>query len=451
MSQLVAPVPPPATEPPPPAHRRRTPVLKRIGLAAAAVFAGAVCVLIGLRWYRSANPSNVETIPTAKVQRGDLSLTTTARGELRGQNPETMIAPMTGGAEMHIIFLRKTGDVVKEGDVVVQFDPTEQEYKLKEAEADLAEAEQHILEAKAQEQAQQEEDRYALSKAKADLKLAELEARKNPLVPAIVAKQNDLSVSSARDHLAQLEQNLANRLATNDAAVEVQQAGKAKAVAQATTARQNIDAMTLRAHHAGYVSIRQNTSTNFFFFGMPLPLYQVGDAVRPGMVVAEIPDLHNWEIDASIGELDRGHLAKGDKVSITIIAVPNRTFSGHIREIGGTTGAPWDRRFACKIALDDSSPELRPGMSAQLVITTDRLHDVLWLPSQAVFESDGRTLVYARSGASFTTKDVKLLRRNETRVVVSGLPEGQIVALANPAEMQKKAARTNSAAPTLPR
>jgi HlyD family secretion protein len=262
--------------------------------------------------------------------------------------------------------------------------------------------------------------------------------RKNPLLAAITAKQNILALDSARDHLAQVEHNLANRRATGDAGIAMQEASGAKAEAQATTARQNIDSMTLRAHRSGYVSVNQNSSTNFFFTGMTLPPFQVGDAVRPGMVIAEIPDLKDWELAASIGELDRGHLAVNDKVGITVIAAPGRKFHGHIKELGGTTGPFWDRHFECKIAVDDPSPELRPGMSAELVVTTDEMRQVLSVPSQALFESDGRTYVYVRSGRSFAPKDVKLLRRNETRAVVSGLSEGQIVALANPVEMAKK-------------
>jgi HlyD family secretion protein len=365
-------------------------------------------------------------------------LAITARGELRGGNPETLTAPMTGGTEMHITLLRKTGEQVKTGDVVVQLDTTEQEFKLKEAQADVAEAAQHLIQAKAQRDAEKEEDRYALLKAETDVKLAELDVRKNPLLAAIVAKQNVLALDSARDHLAQVQHNLANRQATGAAGIAMQEASGAKAEAQASTARQNIDSMTLRAHRPGYVSVKQNSSTNFFFTGMTLPLYQVGDSVRPGMVIAEIPDLKNWELAANIGELDRGHLALNETVGITIIAVPGRQFHGHIKELGGTTGAFWDRHFECKIAVDDPAPELRPGMSAQLVVTTDEMRQVLSVPSQALFESDGRTFVYLRSGRSFAPKDVKLLRRNETRAVVSGLSEGQMVALANPVEMAKK-------------
>lgn len=397
-----------------------------------------VAIVYGARSYRTLTKSKEAVIPVAKVQRGDVSLAITARGELRGGNPESLAAPMTGGTEMHITFLRKTGEEVKTGDVVVQLDTTEQEFKLQEAKADVAEAAQHLIQAKAQRDAEKEEDRYALLKAKTDVKLAELDVRKNPLLAAIVAKQNVLALDSARDHLAQVEHNLANRQATGEAGIAMQEASGAKAEAQATTARQNIDSMTLRGNRSGYVSVKQNSSTNFFFTGMTLPLYQVGDPVRPGMVIAEIPDLKNWELAANIGELDRGHLAVNDKVGMTIIAVPGRQFHGHIKELGGTTGPFWDRHFECKIAVDDSSPELRPGMSAELVVTTDEMRQVLSVPSQALFESDGRTFVYVRSGRSFAPKDVKLLRRNETRAVVSGVSEGQMVALANPVEMAKK-------------
>jgi hypothetical protein len=403
----------------------------------------------GVRLYRTITATAEAVIPIAKVQRGDVSLAVTARGDIRGGNSEVLTAPLTGGTDMHITYLRGAGEAVKEGDTVVQFDTTEQDYNLREAEADLAEADQHILQATAQREAEEEEDRYALLKARSDIELAELEVRKNPILPAITAKQNTLALDSARDHLAQLERNLANRKANNDASIAIQAAGRGKAESQAKTAKENIEAMTLRAHRAGYVAIHENTSGNILFFGMTLPLFQLGDAVRPGMAVAEIPDLRSWELSARIGELDRGHLAAGEKVAITVIAVPNRSFSGHVKEIGGTTGNPWDRHFDCKVTIDDPSPELRPGMSAMIVVTTEDLHNVLWLPAQALFESDGRTFVYVRSGASFAPKDVSLVRRNESKIVISGLTEGQDVALANPAETAKKKPSTEGAMPSL--
>lgn len=416
-------------------------------LAACAAAGGASWY--GMKAWRAINTTKDVSIPIAKVQRGDLTLTVTAKAELQGGNPEVLTAPLIGGTELHLTTLREQGEPVKEGEVVVEFDTTEQEYKLKEAQADLAEAEQKLSQADADRQAQQEEDSYAVLKAKSDVRSAELDVRKNPLLPSISARENTLALDAAKDHLTQLEQNVANRRATSDAALAIQRAGRDKAASQAKTAQQNIDAMTLRAHRDGYFSIKSNTNVNYINFGMTLPVYQPGDTVRPGMAVAEIPDLKNWVLAANIAELDRGHISLGEKVNVTIIAVPGRQFHGTVKDLGASGGPAWDRHFQCKIGLDDPSPELRPGMSALAVVTEDQLHGVLSLPAQALFESDGRTYVYVKQGASFVPKDVKLTRRNEMRVVLEGLTEGQEVALSNPTEMEKKKAAGGSALKSL--
>ena len=139
----------------------------------------------------------------------------------------------------------------------------------------------------------------------------------------------------------------------------------------------------------------------------------------------------------------------GQKVDVRIIAVAGRVYKGTVKDLGATGGPPWNRHFECKITLDDPSAELRPGMSAQIVVTTDELHGVLSLPAQALFESDGRTFVYIRSAGTFVPKDVKLTRRSEMRVVIEGIAEGQEVALSNPTDMEKKKAASGSALQSL--
>ncbi|MES1260876.1 MAG: multidrug transporter, partial [Acidobacteriota bacterium] len=141
-----------------------------------------------------------------------------------------------------------------------------------------------------------------------------------------------------------------------------------------------------------------------------------------------------------ISELDRGHISVGQSTLVRIVAVPGRVYKGHVKDLGGTSGPPWDRSFECKIALENPSVELRPGMSSNIVITTDQMKGVLSLPAQALFESDGKTHVYVQTPGGFVPKDVTLVRRNEMRVVISGLDEGQAVALSNPTEIAKKKA-----------
>jgi HlyD family secretion protein len=390
-----------------------------------------------LRSHPVSTAAGVPGIPATAVRRGDVTVTVSAKGELQGGNSEMLYAPMAGGGALVIEFLREPGDLVRAGDVVAKFDITEQEFKLREAEADVAEAEQQVIQAQAESRAKKEEAQYALIQARAEQRVAEVECRRNTILAAIVAKENDLALAAARDKVRQLEKDLADRLATAQAGIAIQEAGRSKAQVSADTARKTIESLTLKAKASGYVALQQNTQGNFNW-GSYVPVVQVGDTVRAGMAVAQIPDLKNWEALARIGELDRGHLAEGQKAQLSVIALPGRKFAGHLKSIGGTTGPPWDRHFDCRIAIDAPAPELRPGMSARLVITTEVLRNVLWAPSQALFESDGRKYVYVQSGSGFSPVDVKLVRRSESQAVLEGVSENQVVALANPDDMAKK-------------
>ena len=391
------------------------------------------------------------SIPVTRVKRGAVELTVVARGTLEGGKPEMMTAPMTGGNDMSIRTLVPAGTLVKEGDVVAELDSTEETFKLREAEADIEEAEQQVLQAKADKEARQEEDAYALVAARAALEQAELEARKNPLLGRIEARQNTLSVESARARLVQLERDLGRRKDTGAAAIAMQEANRKKARIKAEMARKNIEMMTLKAKSEGYVSIQQNTQTNMYYTGMQFKQFQVGDQVRGGMAVAQIPDLKNWVVKAALGELDRGHLEKGQPAEVRVVALPGRRFVAKVADIGGTAGPPWSRRFECSLTLDAPSPELRPGMTANIVIRTESLANALWIPSQALFESDGRSFVYLAKGEQFVPKDVKLVRRNESQAVVDGLTEGQLVALARPEAGGGAQKQTGGALKAIPR
>lgn len=391
------------------------------------------------------------TVPTTTVKRGDLTFSVNARGDLQGGSSESLNAPLIRG-DLVLTSLCQQGDLVKAGDVVAQFDTTEQELNLREAQADLAEAEQKLVQAQADSQAQEEENRYALSQAKTALTLAELEERRNPFVGKIAAEQNTLIAEAAREKLDELTRDLANRQATSKAGIAIQDAARAKAQAAADTARQNIEMMTLRARTGGYCSVQLNQGgINYYYMGMVFPIYQVGDTARAGMAVAQIIDMQGWEVRTNISELDRGHIVVGQKAEISVVAQPGRVFHGAVRSLGNTTGVPWDREFECRLSLDDPSPQLRPGMTANIVITTDTLSNALWLPAQSLFESDGRAFVYLRTAAGFVPHDVKLVRRGESRVVVTGLHEGQEVALANPGQQSQKQAAPGSATQAIPK
>ena len=134
-----------------------------------------------------------------------------------------------------------------------------------------------------------------------------------------------------------------------------------------------------------------------------------------------------------------------------MVALAGKTFPAHVKSLGNSTGQPWDRKFDCRMTLDQAGPELRPGMISNLVITAEKLDDVLWVPSQALFERDGRSFVYLKTATGFTPRDVTLVKRSESQVVLTGVNEGDVVALSNPSEQNKPAAKQESAMKAIPK
>ncbi|SPF53613.1 Multidrug resistance efflux pump-like protein [Candidatus Sulfopaludibacter sp. SbA4] len=421
------------------------------------LFLAGVVVVLGaigygaLRVARVAASTSAVELPTTKVKKGRVTITVAARGELQGGNSEMLTAPMAGGGDLAITQLLEPGQVVNAGDVVVQFDTTQLEYNLREAEADLAEAEQQVIQADATSEATEEESRYTIDSTAADVKTAELEVRRNPTLPAITARQNELALEAARNKQRQAVQDYNNKKTTSAAGIAIQKAAENKAKVTAETQEKMIDSMTLKAKTGGYVNVQQNSNQNMMWMGMLLPPFQLGDTARAGMAVAQIPDLKSWEVSANVGELDRGHLTVGQKVTVGVVALAGKSFAGHVKSIGGTSGPPWDRKFECRIALDEVGPELRPGMTSNIVITIEALDNVLWIPSQALFESDGRSFVYLQSPNGFMPHDVTLVRRSESQAVITGIREGELVAMSNPDQANKPAAGPQSAMQALPK
>jgi len=425
---------------------------RKLLLFALALSAAGVLTWGAIRVARTVSAPAIAETPSTRVKLGPVAITVAARGDIQGGNSEMLTAPMVGSDTLTITSIRQPGELIEAGDVVVQFDTTQQEYNLREAEADLAEAQQRIVQTEADNQATDEETRYAVEAARLQVTLAELEIRKNSLVARTKARDNEIVLQAAKNRLRQAELNLANRKTTTTAALAIQRAAENRSRVLADMARKNIESMTLKAKTAGYVNLQPNTfGLMMYTSGMTFPSVQLGDNVRPGMAVAQLFDLQSWEVSAKVAELDRGHLSLGQPVSISVVALAGKSFPGHVKTLGSTTGQPWDRRFECRMTLDRPAPELRPGMTSNLVITAEKLDHVLWVPSQALFERDGRSFVYLRTPEGFTPRDVSLVKRSESQAILTGVTAGDVVALSNPSEQNNPAPKQPGATKAIPK
>jgi hypothetical protein len=76
---------------------------------------------------------------------------------------------------------------------------------------------------------------------------------------------------------------------------------------------------------------------------------------------------------------------------------------------------------------------LRPGLLADVEIIVEKIPNALHIPAQAVFEKEGKPVVYVKVGNHFEPRVIKPLKRSESTMVVSeGLKAGELIALADP-------------------
>jgi hypothetical protein len=76
---------------------------------------------------------------------------------------------------------------------------------------------------------------------------------------------------------------------------------------------------------------------------------------------------------------------------------------------------------------------LRPGLLADVEIIVEKIPNALHLPAQAVFEKNGKPTVFVQTGKRFEAREVKLAKRSETMMILTGgVKPGEVVALADP-------------------
>jgi len=411
--------------------RKRT----TLGVIAAAL---SLAGLSGACQQTSALASDPE-IPTATVKESAVQLRVETTGYLRTEQSRPISAPPIAGGTLQIIKLARFGAQVHKGDVVLEFDPSQQEYNLAQNRSDLAQAEQEITKAKADAAVQAAEDQTALLKAKYAVRRAELEVSKNELVSKIDAQKNLLALDEAKRALAQLEQDIRSHSASNEAALAISKEKQHKARLAMDQAEENIKKMSVTAPIDGLVVIQGNRSSigDVWFDGMTLPNYQVGDQVNPGSFIAQVIDISHLEVSAQVGETDRTNLKAGQAVDIQIDALPGQSFSGKVQSVGGATnqgfwGDSGLRKFDFAIQLESTDPRLRPGFAARLSVRGEQFPKAVSIPGEAVFERDGKKIVYCKQGRGFNPQEVKVRALSEGRAILEGVPAGTVVALVNP-------------------
>jgi RND family efflux transporter MFP subunit len=374
----------------------------------------------------------VPVLPTFEVKRGEFLDVIQFRGELKAMRSQTIIAPANAG-DLQILKLVPDGTQVKEGDVVVQFDPSQTQQSLAQYQSTLKSSQAEIEQVRAQGRLTVERDTTAVVKARYDLAVAKLDASKSEVVSKIEGEEANLKVADAEQALRQAEIQLKSDQSVDVSAIDSKKQASNKANYDAERARKSLAAMTLKAPASGTISLLK-----IWHNGSETP-FKAGERAWPGTAIAELPDASSLRVTARVDETERGRLAVAQPVALQLDAIADRQFTGKVESIGTiassdfSAGWPFPRNFDIEIAIDQADPRLKPGMTVQVTVIVDRIADAITIPAQASFVKSGQTVVYVWAGSAFKERAIQIEKRSRDRVLVAnGLRAGDLVSLKDP-------------------
>jgi HlyD family secretion protein len=139
----------------------------------------------------------------------------------------------------------------------------------------------------------------------------------------------------------------------------------------------------------------------------------IGTMNNAGTVLLTLADMSIIQAEVEVDETNIPNVQLGQTAKITIDAIPDRTFQGHVSEIGNspiqtTSGGAGTQatNFKVVVILDEKVPDVRPGFTCTADIKTATRHGVVSVPIPSVAV---RELIYEANGQIY--RDPQALKR----------------------------------------
>ena len=278
---------------------------------------------------------------TEAVDRGPITETVTATGTVQPVS-KVLVGTYVSGPIQEILV--DFNSPVTEGQLVARIDPAPFEVKVRQAEAELANA------------------RASVEKARADLKLKQLTLERNrSLRTRDLISQDELDTSESNAAQA------AAQLALAEAGVKQAAAGleEARITLGYTAIRSPVDGVVI----SRAVDVGQTVAASF----QTPTLFEIAQ------------DLTKMQVNANVSESDIGGLRDGQTASFGVDAYPGRSFTGFVTQVRNAPITVLNVvTYDVIIEVDNRDLALKPGMTATVAIVTAQRDDALRVPLRAL-------------------------------------------------------------------
>lgn len=164
-----------------------------------------------------------------------------------------------------------------------------------------------------------------------------------------------------------------------------------------------------------------------------------------GTELFTIADLASLRVRAEVNEVDIGKVAVGDSVTLTVDAFPGDTVRGVVRLVPPAARLRdkvrvFDVEVGVRGGGGDGRGVLRPGMTANVRIAGPDRRNVVRVPVEAVFLSEGKPVVFKLAAGQPHSTPVTLGLSDLSFVeVLTGAAPGDSIALEEPAIAAERA------------
>lgn len=166
--------------------------------------------------------------------------------------------------------------------------------------------------------------------------------------------------------------------------------------------------------------------------------YDAGDMYSMGDPIYVVQEITPVKLLVGVSESDYTKIKKGDSVSITVDAIPGRTFTGKVNRIYPTVDSS-SHTFTVEVIVPNSDRALRPGMYAKVEVTFGINHSVV-VPDDAIVkqQGSGQRFVYVVQGDNTVKSSLVTLGRHldDEYEILSGLNEGDVIAVKGSANLK---------------
>jgi len=368
---------------------------KKILIGAGIVLVLAAVVFANIKFKRQEGLAvNVEA-----VQKRDLQAIVSASGKIQPQRLVNISADTMG----RVVDLKvEEGQRVKKGDFLLQIDPRNLTSAYNQTSASLAASRSTI-----------EQLRVSLEGTKTSLKQAQENlARQQSLFKAGLTPKE--SLDNAENQVKMRE----SEVSSQERQIETQKLRMQQEQATVENAKLNLSKVRIESPLTGIIT-RRNIEEG--------ETVVIGTMNNAGTVLLTVADMSVIEAEVEVDETDIPLVQMGQKAKVTIDAIPDKTFTGTVTEIGnspiqaaGTGTTRTATNFKVVVTIDGQIPDVRPGFTCTAEITTATRQTAVAVPIQSLTV---RELIYDAQGNVI----------NEPRPAKKGFQFGPAAATPTPA------------------